>query len=135
MIVKRDIDLSETNVATYLSEIEDCTSEWTFSEETFDYIHARWLVGSIADWTALYKEAFKALKPGGWLETHEPSTDIVSQDDTVSPQTALGQWGMIFVEGGRKLGRSFDIVKPQLQRKAMEEAGFVDIQEVDLTVR
>ena len=82
----------------------------------------------------MYKEAYKTLKPGGWIESHEPSPEIVSEDGTVTPDIALGQWGKIFFEGGKKLGRTFDIIGSELQRKALEEAGFVDIQERDLKV-
>lgn len=116
------------------SEVEDCTSEWTFAPSTFDYVHARWMTGSIADWTAFFREAYKALKPGAWFESHEPSPEIVSEDDTVTPDTALGQWSKIFHEGGKVIGRTFDPYSTGLQRRAMEEAGFVDIREVNLTV-
>jgi hypothetical protein len=34
----------------------------------------RWLVGSIADWKSLFKEAYKCLKPGGYIESYEPSS-------------------------------------------------------------
>lgn len=125
----------KSNVVLSRSEIEDCSGEWTFPQESFDFVHLRWLIGSIADWTALYGEAYKTLKPGGWIETHEASADIVSEDGTVTPEMALGQWGKIFLEGGRKLGRTFDILGTELQRKSLQEAGFVDIQEKELKVR
>lgn len=89
----------------------------------------RWLVGSIADWTSLYKQAYKALKPGGYLESYEPSSCIESEDGTVTETSALNQWGKFFVEGGRAIGRPFTIFEEDIQRKAMEEAGFVDIEE------
>ncbi|KAJ4252883.1 hypothetical protein NW762_010789 [Fusarium torreyae] len=41
----------------------------------------------------------------------------------------MGQWGKIFVEGGKKIGRTFTVVQDELQNKAMAEAGFVDIQQ------
>ncbi len=95
----------------------------------------RWLVGSIADWTALAKEAFKALKPGGYLETHEPSSGFESKGAPFDEKNALSQWGKIFVKGGVKFGRPFTVFEDDLQRKAMEEAGFVDIREMILEVR
>lgn len=52
-----------------------------------------------------------------------------SDDDSVPSTTAMGQWARFFLEGERKIGRSFSVVQKGLQRKAMEEAGFVDIQE------
>ena len=127
-------DATRSNAFLFTSEIEDCTSEWTFAEETFDYVHARWLIGAIPDWNALYKEAYKSLKPGGWVETHEPSADLVSEDGSITPDTAFAQWEPIFLEGGRKVGRTCDILRTQLQRKGLEEAGFVDIQEIDMRV-
>ncbi|KLO99506.1 related to methyltransferase [Fusarium fujikuroi] len=95
-------------------QIEDCTQEWTFQPNTFDYIHMRWLVGSIADWKSLFKEAYKCLKPGGYIESYEPSSRVESDDGTVQP--------------GR---RPFTIFEENIQREAMREAGFMDIEERD----
>ncbi|KAK3315736.1 S-adenosyl-L-methionine-dependent methyltransferase [Apodospora peruviana] len=113
-------------------EIEDMTAEWTFGENTFDYIHGRWLSGSIADWNELFKSAFRALKPGGYLESFEPSALMESDDGSVKDTDAMGQWGKLFIEGAKKIGRPFTVVDDELQRKAMEAAGFVDIQEVNI---
>ncbi|KAK7720976.1 hypothetical protein SLS64_001269 [Diaporthe eres] len=110
-------------------EIEDCTSEWTFHANEFDYVHIRYLVGSIVDWPALFKEAYNALKPGAWLESFEGSPHMISDDGSVAEKSAISQWGKFFEEGGRTLGRTFMVVDTGIQRKAMEEAGFVDIQE------
>ena len=94
----------------------------------------RWLVGSIDDWNRLFKQAFDALAPGGWLESYEMSTLWESDDGSVTDKTALGQWGKIYIEGGRQSGRTFTVVYDELQRKAMEAAGFVDIQERNIRV-
>lgn len=56
----------------------------------FDYVHARWMSGSIADWPTFFRRAYKVLRPGAWFESHKPSPEIVSEDDTVTPDTALG---------------------------------------------
>ncbi|KAI5861441.1 S-adenosyl-L-methionine-dependent methyltransferase [Durotheca rogersii] len=113
-------------------QIDDCTQEWTFAENSMDYVHMRWLVGSIQDWTALLKQAYRCLKPGGYIESHETSANILSDDGSVHDQTAMGQWGKIFIEGGRKLGRPFTVVEDAIQEKAMEAAGFVDIRATSL---
>ncbi len=91
----------------------------------------RWLVGSIVDWTELFRQAFRVLKPGGYVESFEPASDIESDDGSVKPTDAMGQWGMFFGEGGKKTGRPFRVFAEALQRKGMQEAGFVDIQERD----
>ncbi|KAH7226302.1 S-adenosyl-L-methionine-dependent methyltransferase [Fusarium oxysporum] len=115
-------------------EIEDCTQEWTFAPNSADYIHIRWLIGSIPDWYKFFREAYKTCKPGGWVESFEPSGIITSDDDTVKESSALGQWGKLFIEGAKKLGVSFTVYEEELQRKAMEAAGFVDIQQFEYKV-
>lgn len=94
----------------------------------------RYLVGSVVDWTALFKEGYAALKPGAWLESFEGSPHMISDDGTVPDKSAISQWGNFFEEGGRAIGRSFLVVEQGIQKKAMEEAGFVDIQEWDFKV-
>ncbi|KAH6949262.1 S-adenosyl-L-methionine-dependent methyltransferase [Fusarium avenaceum] len=113
-------------------EIEDCTQSWTFAPNSADYIHIRWLIGSIPDWNQFFKEAYKTCKPGGWVESFEPSGIITSDDDTVKESSALGQWGKLFIEGAKKFGMSFTVYEEELQREAMEAAGFVDIQTHEL---
>lgn len=92
-------------------------------------MHLRWLTGSIPDWNLLLEEAFKAVKPGGWVESHETSSVVRSDHATITEESALGQWSKFFEDGGKKIGRTFRAIEEDIQRKAMEAAGFVDIQE------
>ena len=117
-----------------ISEIEDCTQEWTFRNEDFDYVHMRWLLGSIQDWDALLQQAYRVLKPGGWVESLETSAIVRSDDGSVTETSALGQWGKFFLNGGKKIGRSFTVIEDETQRKSIEAAGFVDIQEFNFKV-
>ncbi|KAH7012949.1 S-adenosyl-L-methionine-dependent methyltransferase [Ilyonectria destructans] len=110
-------------------QIDDCTQEWTFAPDSLDYVHIRFLSGCIADWPALFKQAYKCLKPGGIIETMEPSANIESDDGTVDETSAMGQWGKIFIEGGQKIGRTFTVFQDNVQNKSLEEAGFVDLHE------
>lgn len=95
----------------------------------------RWLVGSIADWDALYAEAYRALRPGGWLESYEAYGVVDSDDGSVPPTSAMGQWGRLFINFGNSIGRSATVVYDRVQPKAMVKAGFVDIKEVNFKVR
>ncbi|RKL48332.1 hypothetical protein BFJ70_g2690 [Fusarium oxysporum] len=115
-------------------DIEDCTQEWTFAPNSQDYIHFRWLVGSIVDWDQLFKEAYRCLKPGGYIESHEALSRMDCDDGTITEKSAMHQWGKFFVEGGKKIGRSFTIVEDGVQRSAMEKAGFVNLVERDFKV-
>ena len=116
------------------SEIEDCTEEWSFPPNHFDFIHIRGLVGSIDDWHVLFQRAYNCLKPGGWLESYEISPLWESDDDTIPKDSAMAQWAGIFIEGGRRIGRTFEVLPLNLQRKAMEAAGFKEIQEKPIKV-
>lgn len=118
----------------HVSEIEDCTREWTFKSSFADYIHARWLFGSIKSWDDFFAEAFRVCKPGGWVESHEAASSISSDDKTVDSNSAMGHWGKFFLEGSKKIGTSFTVVEDGTQRKAMEAAGFINIQEFDFRV-
>ncbi|KAF4458666.1 hypothetical protein FALBO_14583 [Fusarium albosuccineum] len=116
----------------FISEIEDCTQEWTFDPNSIDYVHMRYLYGSISDWAALFREAFRVCKPGGWVESYEASPRMESDDGTVTETCAINEWGKFFIEGGKKLNRTFEIIDKDLQKKYMEDAGFVDVQVWDL---
>ncbi len=115
-------------------EMDDATLDWTFKPDSFDFIHMRYLFGSIADWPALYKEAYRACKPGGYLEDFEASVVMASDDGTVAEGSAMNQWGKVFHEGGRKFGRSFSVLEDDVQKKAMEGAGFTNIDVWDFKV-
>ncbi|KXH60975.1 methyltransferase domain-containing protein [Colletotrichum salicis] len=51
-------------------QVDDIEQPWTWSED-FDFIHISHLEASIADWPALYKQAFGHLIPGGYIEVKE----------------------------------------------------------------
>ena len=55
--------------------IDDAQLEWMYPDNEFDLVHLRILVGCIDNWPLLYSRAFKATKPGGWIEHME--TDVV----------------------------------------------------------
>ncbi|RKL50866.1 hypothetical protein BFJ72_g319 [Fusarium proliferatum] len=115
-------------------QIDDCMQEWTFKENSLDYVHMRFLVGSIIDWPGLFKQAYKCLKPGGYIESHEASPCIGSDDNSVSEDSAMGQWGKIFMEGGRRLQRPFSVLEDNVQVESMNEVGFINIEEEEIKV-
>ena len=108
-------------------QLDDANEYWTWPDNTFDYIHMRAMFGSIVDWKALYQEAFRCCKPGGYFEDYENSIKIDSDDGSVFPGSPFDQWTKVFWEGGSKFGRTFRVVEDDIQKKYMEEAGFVDV--------
>lgn len=115
-------------------ELDDALQTWSWPEGEFDFVHLRYLFGAIADWGALFKEAFRVCKPGGWVESCEVDPVFLSDDGTTDKEWGIKMWNSLYREGGKKFGRSFCVVEEDLQMPAFKEAGFVDIQHVDYKV-
>ena len=108
-------------------EMEDATQPWTFEDNTFDFVHSRWLVGCLTDWNEYVAQAYRVTKPGGWIELVETSIDHTTDDGSVTPDMALHGWGDLFAEAGRKMGRPTDVVKQGLLVRALQAAGYTDV--------
>lgn len=85
------------------------------------------LIGVVEDWVNIFRNAYRCAQPGAYVESMVTSAHFYSDDGSVKKDSALAQWHNIFAEGSKKLGRSFTVVEDDVQRKAMKEAGFVDI--------
>ncbi|KAG6074961.1 hypothetical protein E4U16_003678 [Claviceps sp. LM84 group G4] len=105
-------------------EIDDATLEWTWNDNHFDFIHVRYIVGGIEDWTALFKEAYRCCAPGGWVESVEVDVEFRSDDGTTELEPVLASFAELFREGGKIWNRLFFV--QEQQRQAFDEAGFVE---------
>lgn len=97
-------------------------------------MHLRYLMGSITHWDELFKQAYRVLKPGAWIQSYEADAVVTSEDGTVVEGSALDQWGKIFIEAGKKTGRTFLLIDDDVQRKGLEAAGFTNIVHRDTNV-
>lgn len=97
-------------------------------------MHLRYLTGCIKDWPALFRQAYRCTKPGGYVESYDGGPVFYSDDGTLKDNHAIAQWGKLFIEGGKKLDQTFDIVTENVQREGMEDAGFVVEGQKDLKV-
>lgn len=114
-------------------EIDDCTKSWTWSPDSFDFVHIRYLYGAIRDWDALFREAYRVVKPGAYLESVESEPTCYSDDGTISNdgKTALGgRFCSMFHEAGKITGMTMTPLAEDVQVKGMKAAGFVDVQVV-----
>ncbi|KAK3348396.1 S-adenosyl-L-methionine-dependent methyltransferase [Neurospora tetraspora] len=115
-------------------EIDDYNKDWAYKSDFFDFLHLRWISGTVKDWYAFYKEAYRCCKPGGYIEHMDASGTALSDDDSLTNVHALGQWGPVWQEGGRKIGYEIDLHSTNLMQNAMKEAGFVNIVVKDYKV-
>ncbi|KAG6172122.1 hypothetical protein E4U51_007799 [Claviceps purpurea] len=105
-------------------EIDDATLEWTWHASHFDFIHIRFILGGIQDWTALFQNAYRCCAPGGWVQSVEVDVDFRSDDGSTELEPVLASYGDLFREGGKIMNRHFFV--QELQQQAFDEAGFVD---------
>ena len=106
-------------------EIDDAQLPWTYTPNSFDFIHIRNLHGGINDWPALYRECFRAIRPGGYIEDVE--FNIRTLSDIVPPDHIYHRWNNLFIEAGERMGRTFQIYHQM--RQHISDAGFVDVVE------
>jgi hypothetical protein len=105
-------------------EIGDAEEEWQFHHK-FDYIHGRMLTVCFRDVKQVFRHAFDALQPGGWLEMQDACAPPRSDDES-SVGTAWEAWWASLLQAGQQLGRPFGTEPPNYARY-MEEVGFVDV--------
>lgn len=105
--------------------VDDFTAEWTFTPESFDFIHARSIYGCVADYETLYGEVLNALKPGAYFEQAEISVTAISDDGSLAG-TNMEKWGPLALEGGVRFGKSFSIAEDS--EELMKKAGFVNVK-------
>ncbi|KAF4987147.1 hypothetical protein FGRMN_10531 [Fusarium graminum] len=106
--------------------IDDVEADWV-EPEPYDYIHCRYMAGSIKDWPRLLKQAYANLKPGGYIELQETANTLYSEDDTLKSDNPLVEMMDHLKAACEKIGRTMDPA-PSF-RQWVEESGFVDIKE------
>ncbi|KIX08590.1 uncharacterized protein Z518_03246 [Rhinocladiella mackenziei CBS 650.93] len=108
-------------------EVEDCTLDWTYRKNHFDFIHVRALYGSVSDWPAFYDQVYQHLKPGAWFEQVEYSVDWRTDDDSIPSGHIFTLASASYEEAGERMGKTFRIL--DLQKDYVEQAGFVNVVE------
>ncbi|GKU04899.1 unnamed protein product [Fusarium langsethiae] len=106
-------------------EVDDINKEWTYAENKFDFIHIRYMTGTVPNWKELLEKAQRHLKPGGWIEHVELWGNAMADDGTMAEDSPLKTWVQVFEQIGEKIGNPFfwDPVE------AFQEAGLQNISE------
>ncbi|KAK3680434.1 S-adenosyl-L-methionine-dependent methyltransferase [Podospora appendiculata] len=106
-------------------EIDDVEDEWVFSTP-FDFIHSRYMIGAIRDFSKTFASCYANLVPGGWIEFQDYYAEFQCVDDSMRG-TALERWNNLLVDGMAKMGKNGRAVAKF--KRQMVEAGFVDVVE------
>lgn len=113
--------------------VDDYEDEWTYAEdEKFDYIHARAISGTSADWNRFYQRVKRNLKPGGWVELQEYDTWIFSDDDSFDRAPWTKDWVQKLDDASKAYGKQMNVAKEH--RRWMGEAGFENVREATYRV-
>lgn len=67
------------------------------------------------------------LKPGGWIEEVELDVRVMSDDDSLPPDSLLAGWGQTFLDCADRAGRS--LATQTTMRSKIERAGFVNVHD------
>lgn len=106
--------------------VDDIEAEWMEDwSGTYNFIHGRDLSGSVSDWAKLYAQAFRCIKPGGWIEMQEFEVWVKSDDDTLKKAPNLIQLQTLVDEASTKLGKQMNVATEQKQK--LIDAGFEDV--------
>ncbi|KAL7269818.1 hypothetical protein RUND412_007501 [Rhizina undulata] len=108
-------------------EVDDVEEVWPYQENSFDYIHFRHLAGHIYDWPKIYRQAFKALKPGGWIEVQDIADAASCDDGSVPPSSFWPQFVNNYERAKIAAGMEHNSVATGA-RAALKDLGCVDVQ-------
>jgi SAM-dependent methyltransferase len=114
-------DYIPANVQFVVDDIED---DWTYENNPFDFVHARYLAGSIRDWPRLMRQAFNCTAPGGWVEFQDWDCMVESHDDSIPKDSPFYVWHTAVL--GRIEATNTGRPGPRLEQW-VRDAGFVNV--------
>ncbi|RFU28013.1 hypothetical protein B7463_g8319, partial [Scytalidium lignicola] len=113
-------------------EVDDLEAEWLYRPGTFDLVHVRFMFIAIKDYPAMLDQAYKTLKPGGYVELSELGVTPQAMNTNYPPPLQIFRWLDLYDEAMKKMGFSFRIAHHF--KDMLTEAGFVDVVETRLEV-
>jgi len=83
------------------------------------------MFGSVADWPALYRQVYRHMKPGGWINQLEMSIQFKADDGSCPPDHTFALWSKVMIDAGEIFGKTFQIADKC--ESYIREAGFEEI--------
>ncbi|KAI1767081.1 S-adenosyl-L-methionine-dependent methyltransferase [Hypoxylon sp. FL1150] len=111
--------------------VDNVEEEWVQPANSLDYIHSRQMAPTIRDWPRIIAEAYKALKPGGWLEIQDLKCVVQCDDDTLREGDLCALYAKTLTQALSMLNIDY-IGAVENYPRWIREAGFVNVQEVVL---
>ncbi|KAH8661073.1 S-adenosyl-L-methionine-dependent methyltransferase [Ilyonectria robusta] len=105
--------------------VDDAETEWVDPPNSLDCIHLRHMALTIKDMPRLLEQAYKALKPGGWIELQDFLYITHSDDGSKPDDYKYDEFVRLLREGFLKFG--FDLHGQQKNEGMVKDAGFVNV--------
>ncbi|KAJ9319263.1 hypothetical protein DTO271D3_32 [Paecilomyces variotii] len=105
--------------------IDDFEDEWVYEGRQFDFIHARYLAGSVRNFPRLLEQCYNNTAPGGWVEFQDWNASIYSEDESLEGSSIKLYYDIInaaYAKAGYTINPG-----PNLERW-FREAGFIDVR-------
>ncbi|KAK1514577.1 TAM domain methyltransferase [Colletotrichum costaricense] len=114
--------------------VDDAEADWLYPDNSVDLIHLRHMAPFIKDWPRLLRQAYRVLKPGGWIELQELRWRFACDDDTMGPDYTPTKMANLIEEGLGKFG--FELYASETNPERLRAGGFVkqvhDVKKVPL---
>ncbi|KAI8257147.1 Secondary metabolism regulator LAE1 [Colletotrichum sp. SAR11_239] len=109
--------------------IDDAEADWVWPENSLDFVHARHMCMAIKNWPGLLSEAYKSLKPGGWVELQELRFHLQCDDGTMPgpEQYGYGKFVDLCMSGFRSFG--IDPLMMERNPELLRNCGFQNVTE------
>ncbi|KAI9838376.1 MAG: hypothetical protein M1819_005644 [Sarea resinae] len=105
--------------------VDDVESEWL--GQPYDFIHSRYMAGSILDWPRLARQCYENLNPDGWVEFQDFDLEVFSEDGSIPADNKVVEFYRLLLEACDKINRT---ASPGRHiKKWVEDAGFQNVQE------
>ncbi|KAF5595166.1 phosphoethanolamine n-methyltransferase 3 [Fusarium subglutinans] len=108
-------------------EVDDVEREWTWKEDSFDFVYARDLLLAIRDWPALIDQTYTHLRGGGWVEFQAIVGVLGCDDDSIPEDSYLRKFSTMMEQGSAKFGAS--LTDPMRWKGWLEERGYQNVTE------
>ncbi|TDZ71753.1 Secondary metabolism regulator LAE1 [Colletotrichum sidae] len=109
-------------------EVDDAELEWERELDSFDLVHFRHMMAAFEDWNFIYREAFKVIKPGGWIELLEwdDQQGFKKFLSEFPPTSEIHELSRDLTLAGVKAGRARGVA--HMNPRMLTDAGFTDIK-------
>lgn len=109
-------------------EVDDLEQEWLWGAASFDFVHCRFMFMSVLDWPAMLEQAYRTLKPGGYIELAELDLQPMPAVKGKPSPPLIDEWFKI--QGNILAKKGYNMRFARQFKRILLDAGFEEVVEV-----